>query len=141
MSNTKAINTNTNNALYKLQENSNTFVANAFPLRRFVRTTLDHEQAWIAAYKNESKKYFEAVLTNQKLDDIEREQQDRDKNAVPRRRILKQKFPENKQARDLNYLDGFYLMQLCCVDDPLDLCSIDISAKNLKNVGNYLNAR
>ncbi len=25
-------------------------------------------------------------------------------------------------------------MQLCCVEDPLDLCSIDISDKNLKNV-------
>lgn len=137
MSNTKALNglPTTNNALYKLQENNTTFVSNAFPLRRFVRSNLDHEQAWIAAYKTESKKYFEAVLTNQKLDDIEREQYDREKNSVPKRRILKHvNFPENKAARSLNQLDGFYLMQLCCVDDPLDLCSVDISAKNLKNI-------
>jgi len=41
MSNTKAI--NANHALYKLQDNANTFVANAFPLRRFVRSTLDRK--------------------------------------------------------------------------------------------------
>ena len=29
-------------------------------------------------------------------------------------------------------------MQLCCVEDPLDLCSIDISGKDLKNVEIYL---
>ena len=31
---------------------------------------LTDEQAWIAAYKAETKKYFEAVLTNQKLDEL-----------------------------------------------------------------------
>ena len=92
------------------------------------------EQAWIAAYKTETKKYFEAVLTNQKLNELERIELEKEKVAVPKRRILKHNFPENKANRQLNYLDGFYLMQLCCVDDPLDLCSIDISAKSLKNV-------
>ena len=54
---------------------------------------------------------------------------------MPKRRILKTlNFAENKQARSLNILDGFYLMQLCCVEDPMDLCSVDISAKDLKNI-------
>ena len=45
MSNTKALNglPTTNNALYKLQENNTTFVSNAFPLRRFVRSNLDRK--------------------------------------------------------------------------------------------------
>lgn len=82
------------------------------------------------------------MLTNQKLNDMEREELERDKQTVPKRRILKHaNFAENKAARQLNYLDGFYLMQLCCVDDPLDLCSIDISNKSLKKVRNQNNAR
>jgi hypothetical protein len=44
MSNTKAINNSTNtNALYKLQDNATTFVSNAFPLRRFVKSNLDRK--------------------------------------------------------------------------------------------------
>lgn len=54
---------------------------------------------------------------------------------MPKRRILKTlNFTENKQATSLNLLDGFYLMQLCCVEDPMNLCSVDISAKSLKNI-------
>ena len=54
------------------------------------------------------------MLTNQKLDDIEKEQQDREQKTLPKRRILKKiNFVENKAARNLNYLDGFYLVWFC----------------------------
>jgi hypothetical protein len=75
----------------------------------FIFFSLD-EQAWIAAYKAETKKYFEAVLTNQKLDEIEKAE--RDQKIVPKRRILKQNnFTEySKETFNPNLLDGFYLV-------------------------------
>ena len=68
------------------------------------------EQAWIAAYKAETKKYFEAVLTNQKLDELEKVE--REQKVVPKRRILKQtNFAEPKANFNPNQLDGFYLVK------------------------------
>ena len=45
--NTNKNNSNKNATMYKLQDNANTFVANAFPLRRFVRSTLDRKNIWL----------------------------------------------------------------------------------------------
>lgn len=71
---------------------------------------LKDEQAWIAAYKAETKKYFEAVLTNQKLDELEKAE--RDQKIIPKRRILKQtNFAESKSTLNPNQLDGFYLVK------------------------------
>jgi hypothetical protein len=41
MSNIKAINNSSNNNLYKLQDNSTGFLSNAFPIRRFVKSSFD----------------------------------------------------------------------------------------------------
>lgn len=42
MSNIKAINSsNSTNNLYKLQDNANGFLTNAFPIRRFVKSSFD----------------------------------------------------------------------------------------------------
>ena len=70
------------------------------------------EQAWIAAYRAENQKYFEAVLTNQKLDEIEKEETNKEQKVVPKRRILKKlNFLEEDTARNPHALDGFYLVR------------------------------
>ena len=140
MSNTKTLNnssTPSNSNLYKLQDNASGFIANSFPIRRLVRTSFDRkfwlffffccccwsyfkflfeitdEQAWIAAYRAENKKYFEAVLTNQKLDELERDELSKEQKVVPKRRILKKlNFLEEDASRNPHTLDGFYLVLL-----------------------------
>lgn len=133
------INNSQANSLYKLQDNSSGFVSNSFPIRRLVKSSFDHEQAWIAAYRAENKKHFEAVLTNQKLDELEREELEKDKKSLPKRSILKNDlFRKNEDLATLKknstLLDGFYLMQLCCVEDPLNLSIVDISTKDLTQI-------
>lgn len=51
------------------------------------------------------------MLTNQKLDEIEKAE--RDQKIVPKRRILKQtNFAESKDSFNPNVLDGFYLVRI-----------------------------
>ena len=69
------------------------------------------EQAWLSAYKAESKKYFEAVLTNQRLDQINKEQQEKEEHNVPKRKLLKKLPFAKNESRDPGLLDGYYLVR------------------------------
>jgi hypothetical protein len=118
------------------------------------------EQAWINAYRAENKKYFEAILTNQKLSEQESEQLRKQRKVVPKRQTLnKFNFANNNESsKNPKLVDGFFLvcgssfwqfsfdsqtiifflsllkMQTFCVEDPLDLTTVDISYKGLNQV-------
>ncbi|CAF0977868.1 unnamed protein product [Brachionus calyciflorus] len=136
MSNTQTI-YNQQNSLYKLQNESSGFITNSFPVRRLVRNAVDYEQGWITAYKADNQKYFDAVLTNKTLEQYEKEESSREKK-VPQRRILKKfdflESTEERNSKNPFLLDGFFLMQLFCVEDPLDLSIADVSDKNLNQI-------
>lgn len=75
------------------------------------------EDGWITAYKNEKQKYFDAILTNQKLDQIQKEIGAKTVTEPPKRQILKKiNFPESQPPKDIKYrtLDGFYLVIMLC---------------------------
>lgn len=70
----------------------------------------------MAAYRAEKERYFQAVLTNNKLDEWENERrasQQQQQNALlaPKRKILKNlSFSENESNKKQGTLDGFYLV-------------------------------
>ena len=111
-------------------------------LKKYSKSNFIHnlkgEQAWLSAYKAESKKYFEAVLTNQKLDQFNRDQAEKEQRTLPKRKTLKTIPFTKNESRDPRLLDGFYLMQLCCIDDPLDLSIVDLTNKELAFVSSSL---
>jgi hypothetical protein len=79
-------------------------------------------------------------LTNQKLDEINQNQFDKEHKLIPNRSILKNvkknffKINDNDSLKSDQYLDGFYLMQLYCIEDPLDLSIVDLTNKGLIQV-------
>ena len=99
---------------------------------------------------------------------LEKEETEKDKKVPQRKTLKKFDFLDSSDQSSIknpNLLDGFYLvlfllkrfkveqkkikedfernqiksqMQLCCVEDPLDLSTIDISDKHLNQVDIYL---
>ena len=81
----------------------------------------------MAAYRAEKERYFQAVLTNNKLDEWENErrasqqQQQQQQNALlaPKRKILKNlSFSENELNNKQGTLDGFYLVYITNKNKP-----------------------
>lgn len=66
----------------------------------------------MAAYKAEKEKYFQAVLTNKKLEDLEeQERQNKESSVTPKRKILKNvNFTENETNSKQGIMDGFFLV-------------------------------
>jgi hypothetical protein len=72
------------------------------------------DQAWIAAYRAENKKYFEAVLTSEKLEDLQTIEKEKEQQVLPTRKILKNMDlflnKNNDSTKNPEILDGFYLV-------------------------------
>lgn len=70
------------------------------------------DDGWMAAYKAEKEKYFQAVLTNKKLEDLEeQERQNKESSVTPKRKILKNvNFTENETNSKQGIMDGFFLV-------------------------------
>eukprot|EP00794_Sanderia_malayensis_P010794 gene10794-11948_t len=79
------------------------------------------EGAWLIAYKEEQKRRFDAVLCPDKLKSTSKpDKKTKDNKTAPRE-------VKNKQIE----LSGIYLLQELNVDDPSDIASINIIAKDL----------
>jgi hypothetical protein len=79
----------------------------------------------VTAYKTDKQKYFEAILTNKKLDQIEKGKQQNMDLLPPKRQFIKkfnfndnklpqpqsQTQPQQQQDANLHTLDGFYLVK------------------------------
>ncbi|CAB4016101.1 X-ray radiation resistance-associated 1-like, partial [Paramuricea clavata] len=100
------------------------FSGQCFPVRSLTRNNALESGyaggAWLVAYKAEQRRRFKAVLCREPdvaLSDHESKQSSKSRKA------------DGSETR--RKLDGIYLMNACFINDPLDLCSINIAGKGL----------
>ncbi|XP_069103439.1 X-ray radiation resistance-associated protein 1-like [Argopecten irradians] len=108
------------------------FAANCFPVRTLLRNTDDGSGAWLVAQRAEQRRRFKAVLCT-KPRTYSRIKGER-KRAEKQGSILATQSFINDDDDDVEeppVLDGFFLMKHCCVEDPVDLCSVNIAGKEL----------
>ncbi|KAI8484635.1 X-ray radiation resistance-associated protein 1 [Branchiostoma belcheri] len=88
--------------------------------------------AWLLAKREEDQRRFKAVLCA-KPRDLQQIRTDlRRTNTLSETPGFGSRFTTVSQAEDrIGLLDGFFLMRVHCVDDPSDLCAINISDKEL----------
>lgn len=83
--------------------------------------------AWLVAYKAEQRRRFKAVLCREPDVSLPT----KSISSVSKRSFKTSKTDEDKTRKKL---DGFYLVNVYHIDDPLDLCSINICGKELNQV-------
>ncbi|CAC5372085.1 X-ray radiation resistance-associated protein 1 [Mytilus coruscus] len=113
---------------------SDGFSANCFPVRSLVRHPEDVSGAWLFEQKAEQRRRFKAVLctkpkTYAQIKE-ERKRSDREGTSFNPAEIPNLDEDEEEQ-QEAPALDGFFLMRHCCVEDPSDLCSVNIAGKEL----------
>ena len=95
-----------------------------FPVRSLTRNNAlesgNTGGAWLVAYKAEQRRRFKAVLCREP-DVALSDQQHSSKQSS---KLKKVNGSETRRK-----LDGIYLMNACYINDPLDLCSINIAGK------------
>lgn len=65
------------------------------------------------AYKAEKEKYFQAVLTNKKLDELEQDKSSKESAMAPRRKILKNlNLFDDESSNKKGIMDGFFLVHV-----------------------------
>ncbi|XP_033637253.1 X-ray radiation resistance-associated protein 1-like [Asterias rubens] len=119
----------------KLDDGKGGFFTNCFPARNGFRQSED-AGAWLVAQKAEQRRHFKAVLCAKpktyaqiKHERKEKEKEERRKKNPPS--TLDDFRADNSTS---GMLDGFFLIKHCCVDDPTDVCSINITDKELTDV-------
>ncbi|XP_030838341.1 X-ray radiation resistance-associated protein 1-like [Strongylocentrotus purpuratus] len=118
----------------KLEEGSSHFVSNSFPVRQIFGSS-DSAGAWLVAHRTEQIRH----LTHQPTAEpktyaqlkYERKQKEKEERRANRDGI---KQDEEEESTTPGVLDGFFLLTHCCVEDPTDLCSINISGQDLTEV-------
>ncbi|XP_074832784.1 X-ray radiation resistance-associated protein 1 isoform X2 [Carettochelys insculpta] len=108
--------------LYKL-DNGNSYATNCFPARNILRTSEEGAGHWLVAHTASQKTTFEAVICAKSLPEKVQ--------GTPQYVSEFQHYGYTDELVQENILDGPFLMQLHCVKIPSDLCSVDISNKNL----------
>ncbi|KAG6929011.1 X-ray radiation resistance associated 1 [Chelydra serpentina] len=108
--------------LYKLA-NGNIYAPNCFPARNILRTSEEGAGHWLVAHRAAQKTKFEAVICAKSLQEKVR--------GTPQYMTELQHHGSTDEIVQENILDGPFLIKLHCVKIPSDLCSVDISNKNL----------
>nr|XP_008174447.1 X-ray radiation resistance-associated protein 1 isoform X3 [Chrysemys picta bellii] len=108
--------------LYKL-DNGNSYATNCFPARNILRTSEEGAGHWLVAHRAAQKTKFEAVICAKSL-------QDEVGGTLQYLAELQHHGYLDEMIQE-NILDGPFLIKLHCVKIPSDLCSVDISNKNL----------
>ncbi|XP_060073090.1 X-ray radiation resistance-associated protein 1-like [Ylistrum balloti] len=107
------------------------FAANCFPVRTLLRNTDDGSGAWLIAQRAEQRRRFKAVLCTKPrtYSRIKGERKRAEKQGTA---LATQSFiDDDEDVEEAPVLDGFFLMKHCCVEDPVDLCSVNIAGKEL----------
>ncbi|CAM4378086.1 unnamed protein product [Lepidochelys kempii] len=108
--------------LYKL-DNVNSYATNCFPARNILRTSEEGAGHWLVAHRAAQKTKFEAVICAKSLQEKV--------GGTPQYLAELQHHGYTDEMVQENILDGPFLIKLHCVKIPSDLCSVDISNKNL----------
>ena len=95
-----------------------------FPVRSLTRNNAlgsgNTGGAWLVAYKAEQRRRFKAVLCREPDVALSDQQQSSKQSS----KLKKVNGSETRRK-----LDGIYLMNACYINDPLDLCNINIAGK------------
>ncbi|XP_060557943.1 X-ray radiation resistance-associated protein 1-like isoform X2 [Ruditapes philippinarum] len=112
--------------------------ANCFPVRTFLRhdVTEEADGAWLVAQRAEQRKRFKAILCTKPKTyaRIKEERRRAEQQGTTISEQLQAADDHEEEEKDVPMLDGFFLMRHCCVDDPSDLCSVNISGKEMTDV-------
>ncbi|EDV29616.1 uncharacterized protein TRIADDRAFT_52191 [Trichoplax adhaerens] len=108
-------------------------ITNAFPIRHYRKlgSKTGSGGAWLIAYNIAQQNHFKAILCAEKGEKKE------EGRTLSNNRGEIIKNPKNTPAvknSPLKVLDGFFLLKHCGVEDPSDLCSINISGCQLTDV-------
>ncbi|CAH1780666.1 unnamed protein product [Owenia fusiformis] len=115
-------------AAIKFDTGSGGYASNCFPVRGLIRTNVEEGGAWVSSHKAEQRRRFKAVLCNKPktYSQIKAER----KRSVKQGTVMSETI-NTEDTEDLELLDGFFLMKHCCVEDPADLCSVNICNQGL----------
>ncbi|KAL4220511.1 X-ray radiation resistance-associated protein 1 [Mactra antiquata] len=113
--------------------------ANCFPVRTFLRQGIDEEAdgAWLVAQRAEQRRRFKAILctkpkTYARIKEERRRAEKQGTTLTEQLQVADEQ--EEEEEKEVPTLDGFFLMRHCCVEDPTDLCSVNISGKEISDV-------
>ncbi|XP_074657735.1 X-ray radiation resistance-associated protein 1-like isoform X2 [Tubulanus polymorphus] len=117
----------------KYDDGSATFAINCFPVRTILKQSEEGEGAWLVEQRTEQRRRFKAVLCTKPPKTYSQIREER-KRAERREKQTQDDDDDNEEDDDgeeANVLDGFFLMKHTCVQDPSDLCSVNIVGKEL----------
>ncbi|KAL8600018.1 hypothetical protein ACOMHN_057787 [Nucella lapillus] len=121
----------------KLDSESTGFVSNCFPVRGLLKRDINEgDGAWFMAHRAEQRRRFKAVLCA-KPRTYSRIREERKRAEGQGVRLTAGQFEdenEGEEKTDTPVLDGYFLMKQCCVEDPSDLCSVNIVGLELTDV-------
>ncbi|XP_067950001.1 X-ray radiation resistance-associated protein 1-like [Watersipora subatra] len=109
-------------ATIKFDDGTGSFVNNCFPVRSIIKYVELGEGAWLEAHRAEQRKRFKAVVCAKPP---------RTYSRLRHERMQGQDHDDEVQQPKGTTLNGFFLMKHCCVEDPTDLCSVNISGLNI----------
>ncbi|KAK0048809.1 X-ray radiation resistance-associated protein 1-like isoform X1 [Biomphalaria pfeifferi] len=119
-----------------LDDNKAPFINNCFPVRSSLgRFTNEASGKWLEVQQNEQKRRLKTLLSSQPLTyaRIKEKRKKTEKQGVKLDKLVFHTESESGKNGD-KILDGFFLVTHCCVDDPSDLCSINILNQELTDV-------
>ncbi|XP_076453924.1 X-ray radiation resistance-associated protein 1-like [Babylonia areolata] len=119
----------------KLDSDSGGFVSNCFPVRGLLKREINEgDGAWFVAHRAEQRRRFKAVLCT-KPRTYSRIREERKRAEEQGVRLTAGQFQDDSDEKsDTPVLDGYFLMKHCCVEDPADLCSVNIAGLELTDV-------
>ncbi|WAR28518.1 XRRA1-like protein [Mya arenaria] len=113
--------------------------ANCFPVRTLIRHNVEEEAdgAWLVAQRAEQRRRFKAILctkpkTYARIKEERRRAEKQGTSLTEQLHVADEQ--EDEEEKDVPTLDGFFLMRHCCVEDPTDLCSVNIAGKEMTDV-------
>ncbi|XP_023932305.1 X-ray radiation resistance-associated protein 1-like [Lingula anatina] len=104
---------------------------NCFPVRSIFKQSEEGGGAWLVSLRAEQRRRFKAVLCS-KPKTYSQIKEEKKQSAAP---ISTPRLQGNlSDEEEGETLDGFYLMKHSCVEDPSDLCSVNICGKGITEV-------
>ncbi|XP_033097416.1 X-ray radiation resistance-associated protein 1-like [Anneissia japonica] len=116
----------------KLDEGTGYFVGNCFPVRTILKGVDEASGAWYVAHKADQRRTFQALLCPQPKTYEQIKKERKEKELKEKRKGSPQTVSEDGVTDGL--LDGFFLMKHCAVEDPSDLCSVNVAGQSLTEV-------
>ncbi|XP_071489518.1 X-ray radiation resistance-associated protein 1-like [Diadema antillarum] len=114
----------------KLDDGSGHFISNCFPVRHAFGSA-NSAGAWLVAHRTDQIRQFLGPQSEPKTYaqlKYERKQKEKQERLLQEGGSLQD---EEEESTTPGVLDGFFLLKHCCIEDPTDLCSVNIAGQDL----------